>query len=801
MATLLWCALCQGLHGAPLKPRIVVLTDISPAEVEPDDMQSLIRLLVYADQLEIEALIATTGWSSDGDRADWIRLIHEGVEAYAKDLPNLQKRSGQRAHLTKESRQEIGYWPSSTYLKSIAMLGSQKRGMAFVGEGNDSPGSEFLIKLADEPDERPIWVQGWGSGNTLAQAIWRVKQTRTSAQLTAFLRKLRFYAITDQDRGYQKGVPFEISSHQWMRREFERDLVFVWDESAWTFQAGTGKRLWQDYINHVQGRGHLGRLYPKYKYGVEGDTPSFLYVLPNGMNDPEHPNHGGWGGFFEWGLGPDQATRAYVNQPGLPAHQTSRGLETRFYTAVFNDFVARLDWAVNGAGNRNPIVVIGDDRGQEPIRVATGTDAAVTLDASRSEDPDGDSLKFSWWRMPEAGGYDGPVEIDGASQPRASIRIPKDTEGKSIHIICEVTDQGTPALTSYRRVLLQPQPSTLLPGKPSRPADALSSQRPRVVILTDFPPLDVIPGGAGQGPAEKRSDPDDIQSMVRFLVYANEFDVEGLVATAGTFANIARKQHLLDLLNLYDQVDDNLRTHDPRYPTASQLRQVVWQGRDGSWGKPAAEVLGEGRDSEASEALIHAVDRPDPRPLWVCVWGGPSELAQAIWRVKKTRDTAEFNRFIAKLRVFLIGLGDLPAQDGSGQWLLDEFPELFVIVSQRTYGGMFAQGSPLGNLAWINDHVRQNHGALGAAYPRSGFNPNNPGQQEGDSPSFLYLYSAAAGMTDPDQPTQENWGGQYQRRNPAKRHWYDGPGPSTISKWLPDIQRDFARRMDWCLKP
>jgi Protein of unknown function (DUF1593) len=83
--------------------------------------------------------------------------------------------------------------------------------------------------------------------------------------------------------------------------------------------------------------------------------------------------------------------------------------------------------------------------------------------------------------------------------------------------------------------------------------------RPRVPVLSDFPPLDVIPVGAGHGPAEKRSDPDDIQSMVRFLLYTNEFDVEGLVASAATVANVARKQHILDILNLYDQVDEKLR--------------------------------------------------------------------------------------------------------------------------------------------------------------------------------------------------------------------------------------------------
>lgn len=321
--------------------------------------------------------------------------------------------------------------------------------------------------------------------------------------------------------------------------------------------------------------------------------------------------------------------------------------------------------------------------------------------------------------------------------------------------------------------------------------------RPRVVIMSDFPPLDVIPGGGGSGPAEKRSDPDDVQSMVRFLLYVNDFDVEGLVASAGTFANIARKQNILDILNLYDQVYPNLKKHDARFPNADELRAVTWQGRDDSWGKDADKIIGEGKDSEASDSIIKVVDRPDPRPVWICVWGGPREVAQAIWKIQKTRSSAELDRFISKLRIFMIGLGDKTGQDGSGQWMLDHFPNLFVIVSQKTYGGMFAQKSPIGNLEWLNANIREGHGPLGAAYPRSGYNPNSPGQQEGDTPSFLYLYSAVCGLNDSEKPDQESWGGQYVCRDPSKKHWYDGPGDSSVIKWLPDMQADFAKRADW----
>lgn len=148
----------------------------------------------------------------------------------------------------------------------------------------------------------------------------------------------------------------------------------------------------------------------------------------------------------------------------------------------------------------------------------------------------------------------------------------------------------------------------------------------------------------------------------------------------------------------------------------------------------------------------------------------------------------------------MIGLGNKTGQDGSGQWLLDNFPNLFVIVSQKTYGGMFAQKSPVGNLEWLNANIRKNHGPLGAIYPRSGFNPESPGMQEGDTPTFLHLVSAIMGMNDPDKPNQESWGGQYEQRDPTKNHWYDGPGAISVSKWLEDIQTDFANRADWMIR-
>ena len=458
LAILLILVLPAAALAAPLKPRIIVLTDISPTNVEPDDMESMIRLLVHADLFEIEGLVATTGWSSSGNHAQWTNLIHSVIDAYEKDLPNLRKRSNQAGFLADESQQQIGYWPSADYLRSRTVVGSQKRGFQFIGKENDSPGSDLIIKMADERDERPVWVLAWGGGNTLAQAIWRVQEDRTAEQLKAFLHKIRFYTITDQDGAQKPGntINWSESSHQWMRREFEKDLRFLWDESAWKYQNGTGKAKWDEYAAEIQGHGHLGAMYPKYKYGVEGDTPSFLYVWPNGLNDPENPGFGGWGGYLVWGTGPDKTTKAYINQPETPAQPISDKYEARFYPAIFNNFAARMNWAKDGAGNRNPLVVVNGDNSLDVIKLAPAQGSSVALDASASSDPDGDKLKFSWWVLSEAGTYTNDVSIAGRESSRATVAVPADSAGKGFHVICEVMDDGTPNLTSYRRIILEP---------------------------------------------------------------------------------------------------------------------------------------------------------------------------------------------------------------------------------------------------------------------------------------------------------------------------------------------------------
>jgi hypothetical protein len=432
------------------KPRIVVLTDVSTWET--DDSQSLVRLLAHADLFEIEGLIFTTGWSLPEVRDDFFQLILDVIDAYEKDLPNLMKRSGQTGFRQDESQQTIGYWPSAGYLRERTMYGSRKTGIENIGINNISDGSNLIINMADKDDQRPLWILIWGGGNTLAQAIWQVQQERGKEELKAFLQKIPTYAITDQDRSYKSGTPYDFSSQQWIRREFENDLLYIWCECAWIAHNHIGKNNWDKYELQIQNRGNLGAAYPKYKHGVEGDTPSFLHVLPNGLNNPLIPGQIGWSGHFEWRKGADKETYAFTNQYWNQA--ICYKYFEYFYPASFNEFVARMQWADEGKGNRNPVVIINGDRSIDPIEITKKPGKKIILDASKSFDPENDQIGFKWWILPEAGTYKQELAIPDQNSNKITLKIPSDSAGKSIHVICEATDNGEPNLTSYRRIII-----------------------------------------------------------------------------------------------------------------------------------------------------------------------------------------------------------------------------------------------------------------------------------------------------------------------------------------------------------
>jgi hypothetical protein len=178
--------------------------------------------------------------------------------------------------------------------------GAAEYGMNGVGPGKDSEGSDWIIRTLEKNDDRPLWIAVWGGPNALAQALYTLRATKSPAELDRLVAKLRVYTISDQD-----------DSGPWMRKNFPKLFYIVspggdYGAATWTgintvvpgIDNSTLSNKW--LAEHIQqGHGALGEAYPDVAYGMEGDTPSWLALIPNGLSDPEHPDWGGWGGRYE----------------------------------------------------------------------------------------------------------------------------------------------------------------------------------------------------------------------------------------------------------------------------------------------------------------------------------------------------------------------------------------------------------------------------------------------------------------------------------------------------------------------
>lgn len=455
------------------KPRLIVLTDITN---EPDDEQSMVRLLCYANEFDIEGLIATTScWLRNKTAPE---KILERIEAYRQARNNLMVHSGG--------------WPEADQLRKSVKTGVPRFGMQGVGKEHDSPGSEHIIRVVDREDDRPVYISVWGGANCLAQALWKVAQTRSKPETEAFIHKLRVYTISDQD-----------DAGPWMRNTFP-GLFYIVSPGHEEGQGGSyhyatwvgisGDRFhgrfegpdftlvdnpWLD-LHIRKDHGPLGAMYPRTTYLMEGDTPSFFWALRNGLNEPEHPDWGGWGGRYELYTAPP---KRYYHEPETRPIWTNtmdevKGVDGKWHTSNHatiwrwregyqHDFAARLDWSHQPNfkdANHPPIVTINGDRSRDAVLVTAGPGMPVTLDARESTDPDGNEISFHWYPYREAGSF--PLTIyyrnlkwEGANTSTLKLNAPATSTPETIHFILEVKDAGQPSLTTYRRVILKVDPT------------------------------------------------------------------------------------------------------------------------------------------------------------------------------------------------------------------------------------------------------------------------------------------------------------------------------------------------------
>jgi hypothetical protein len=445
LAWLTFVAIAADLHAGD-KPRLLVLTDIGG---DPDDQQSMIRLLLYANEFDIEGLIATAS-GTPGELKEAITrpdLIRQIVEAYGKVHGNLVKHSPA--------------YPAAPSLLTLVKSGNRFRGQEFIGEGHDTEGSRFIIDAADRNDPRPLNITIWGGQTDFAQALWRVREDRGIDGLKKLMARIRVYDIDDQDR-----------IQPWIFENFP-DLFYVLAKSAPGADKRTGayrgmyiggdesltSRAWVD-AHVLKNHGPLGALFPTSTWTdpnphatlKEGDTPSWFYFLPNGLGEAAHPGWGGWGGRFRHvGAGLWRDDRDKVGNT-----TDSRTTVWRWRPAFQADFQARMDWCVKpfAEANHAPAPVLNGQEGLAALTIEANPGQPIKLSAEGSSDPDGDRLIYHWSIYPEAGNYRGTVAIEGASEPAASFTPPPDAAGKTLHVILEVRDDGTPPLVRYRRAVI-----------------------------------------------------------------------------------------------------------------------------------------------------------------------------------------------------------------------------------------------------------------------------------------------------------------------------------------------------------
>lgn len=471
------------------KPRLIVLSDIGN---EPDDQMSMVRLMLYSNEIDIEGLIATTStWLKNGTNPQTIRDI---ISDYGVVRPNLLLHAND--------------WPLADKLLSTVSVGQAAYGMAAVGSDKMSAGASAIIDAADRQDSRPLWISLWGGANTLAQALLHVRETRTPEQLHTFVTKLCVYSISDQD-----------DAGAWIRREFPELFYIVspssqdsgdYAHATWTGISGDvyyrngdgadGSTITNEWLEkNIRNKGPLSKHYLKFAFIMEGDTPAFLGLTNNGLASATNPSWGGWGGRYIlrkphgenrpiWTQGGDEFGR-------ITSRDTVTGIDGRirvsdqatiwrWRTAFQHDFAARMDWTINSfaKANHNPVVIVNNFRGTAPIYITVKPGEQLKLDASKSSDPDKQKLHYHWFHYAEAGfsGSEQMAEVFIKNPDSAIASITPSTKCQPMwmhstapctkglaHVILAVTDEGKPNLTSYRRIILSMQDdSAPLPKEP-----------------------------------------------------------------------------------------------------------------------------------------------------------------------------------------------------------------------------------------------------------------------------------------------------------------------------------------------
>jgi hypothetical protein len=523
------------------KPRVVITAD-----PELDDNNTLIRALLYSSDFQVEGLVyagSTFHWKGDSNGTtqylpgrEYTRLglcpctswrwgsdehfIHDIVDTYTRIYANLKIHNPN--------------YPSPAELKSKIKWGN----VAFEGDySKDTEGSNLIKGLLLDDQPASLYVTAQGGQSTIARALKSIHDQYANTPQWETIRdkvslKLIIIPSGDQDGTYARYIKPnwpEVTERQLSTMDFgyfvrkglsPEDQVYV--SAAWTRENissrgplgalyrvwGDGKQMVKDdrtdyfglsghSVDQLRSMGYMVWLPPQEKgsFISEGDTPTFLNLLDNGLRAYQNRHWSGWGGSSRssnvppLGLGSAQITPASPDDPGLAIGLASAGnsvnenaktaaapagpvaadapgdsnllpfsaanaaANTRFFAAAQNDFAARLKWSVTpkfSDANHEPKVGI-----KGPLEVVVRPGSTVHL-VGEVSDPDHNAVKVIWWQDNAAGTYPDDVRFSDPAALSTTFRVPDDAQsGHTIHVILEATDNGMPPLTRYQRLIVR----------------------------------------------------------------------------------------------------------------------------------------------------------------------------------------------------------------------------------------------------------------------------------------------------------------------------------------------------------
>jgi hypothetical protein len=466
------------------KPRVVITAD-----PELDDVNTLIRALLYSTDFTIEGLVYASSqfhWRGDGKGTTfsvpgreytrfglnlcpctswrWApdeRFIDDVVETYATVYPNLAVHNAN--------------YPSPALLRSKIRWGN----VEFDGDySKDTPGSDLIKGLLLDDRPGPLFVTAQGGQSTIARALASIADQYSSAPDWPTIRqrvsrKLVIVAFGDQDGTFAGYIrPHWPDVETWplamvnfgygVRDGLSADNA-VYVSAEWTKAnvssrgpLGAMYRVWGDGKQMVEGdifdyfglpgstadqlksQGYVVWTPPREpgSFISEGDTPTFINLVDNGLRAFERSEYGGWGGRRRAETGPVPPGTALVHNA--------------FFAAAQRDFAARLTWSVTptyDGANHEPVATIDG-----PLALSARAGQTIRLRA-RVTDPDRDAVTVRWWHYHDASTYPGEIAIQRPAALDTTLQIPSDARpGHTVHVILEATDRGTPSLTRYQRV-------------------------------------------------------------------------------------------------------------------------------------------------------------------------------------------------------------------------------------------------------------------------------------------------------------------------------------------------------------